>query len=73
MQKKINDMIRSANDWKVSFAAGSYIESVTIDGALAATEAHAQECAIAFWEEQGIPHGNLTVVPLPRVLPLLPF
>ncbi|KVO05590.1 hypothetical protein WJ69_23100 [Burkholderia ubonensis] len=72
MQKKINDMIRSAYDWKVSFVAGAYVESLTIDGSLAATEAHAQECAVETWEELGVVHGTLTVVPVPRLLPLLP-
>ncbi|KVT91900.1 hypothetical protein WK59_03965 [Burkholderia ubonensis] len=72
MQKKINNMIRSAYDWKVSFVAGAYIESLTIDGSLAATEAHAQERAIETWEELGVVHGELTVVPVRRALPLLP-
>ncbi|MCA8017767.1 hypothetical protein [Burkholderia metallica] len=73
MQKKINASGCGTNDWKVSFNAGAYIESVTIDRALAATAAHAQECAVAHWEEQGIAHGELTVTPAPLVLPLLPY
>jgi hypothetical protein len=57
-------------EFRVSFLDRGFIESVTVE---AASREEAQEHAIAFWEEQGIVHGELTIAVPARSLPLLPY